>query len=154
MTTVGFGDFHPKSDLERLWCIGLFLFSGAVFSMILSEFTEMIRNHSQLNETLDQSEDLQSFIDLLTHFNKDIPLNANMVDRFEKYFAYRWNCDKNVALKEKGERQMLGMLPEDVHNYIYMNSLHRNFIGEFRSHFRLQKKNQRGVQMFKRNALG
>lgn len=34
LTTVGFGDFYPKADPERLICAAIFIFGTAIFAYI------------------------------------------------------------------------------------------------------------------------
>ena len=114
MTTVGFGDIHPESDLERLFCVVLFLFAGGIFSMILNAFTEMIKDYETLTEDIDEGDNFDKFWNLMTHFNKDIPYNENLKENFDKYFAYRWRCDKNAALDDEDEIQLMEKLPEEV----------------------------------------
>lgn len=42
LTTVGFGDYHPKSDTERAWtALGLML-GVAFFALIISFILDMI----------------------------------------------------------------------------------------------------------------
>jgi hypothetical protein len=43
LTTVGFGDFNPRSDNERVFIAFGLLFGVAIFSMIMNEFIEMIQ---------------------------------------------------------------------------------------------------------------
>ena len=42
LSTVGFGDFYPKSDMERILGAFVILFGVALFSIIISEFLDMI----------------------------------------------------------------------------------------------------------------
>ena len=42
LSTVGFGDFYPVSDFERILGAFMILFGVALFSIINSEFLEMI----------------------------------------------------------------------------------------------------------------
>jgi hypothetical protein len=41
LTTVGFGDFHPKSDFERIFIAFGLMFGVAIFSYIMGEFIQM-----------------------------------------------------------------------------------------------------------------
>jgi len=41
LTTVGFGDFHPKSNSERIFIAFFMLFGVAIFSYILGNFIEV-----------------------------------------------------------------------------------------------------------------
>jgi hypothetical protein len=42
LSTVGFGDFHPRGDVERIYGAFMLLFGVAIFSYILSVFKEII----------------------------------------------------------------------------------------------------------------
>lgn len=44
LSTVGFGDFHPKSDLERVACSFVFLFGVSVFSYVMGYFIEVLQS--------------------------------------------------------------------------------------------------------------
>ena len=35
LSTVGFGDFHPRSDFERLVCAAMLTFGVAIFSILM-----------------------------------------------------------------------------------------------------------------------
>ena len=38
LSTVGFGDIHPKSDSERLWTIIILVGGVSIFSVFLGDF--------------------------------------------------------------------------------------------------------------------
>ena len=42
LSTVGFGDFNPKSDFERLICVIILVFGVAIFSYIMGNFVEIL----------------------------------------------------------------------------------------------------------------
>ena len=42
LSTVGFGDFNPRSDGERLACSMALLFGVAIFSYIMGHFIEIL----------------------------------------------------------------------------------------------------------------
>ena len=42
LSTVGFGDYHPKSNLERMVCSFVFLFGVSVFSYVMGYFIEVL----------------------------------------------------------------------------------------------------------------
>ena len=75
LTTVGFGDIHPRSDYERL-IIATFLFNGVIiFSYVSGEFMEILGSYNKLHEFYDDSEDLNIFIGILTKFNMNETLD-------------------------------------------------------------------------------
>ena len=42
LSTVGFGDYNPRSDSERLMCAFFMLFGVAIFSYIMGIFIEIL----------------------------------------------------------------------------------------------------------------
>ena len=42
LSTCGFGDFVPKTNVERLVCSMMLLFGVAIFSFIMGKFIEML----------------------------------------------------------------------------------------------------------------
>lgn len=44
LSTVGFGDFHPKSDTERIYVALFMLFGVMIFSYIMGNFIAMLHN--------------------------------------------------------------------------------------------------------------
>ncbi len=45
LSTVGFGDFNPKSDYERLFASFILVIGVAVFSFIMGNFIEILLNY-------------------------------------------------------------------------------------------------------------
>lgn len=52
LSTVGFGDYHPKSNAERIFCTIILLFGVMIFSYIMGVFIEMIESAKQKNQDL------------------------------------------------------------------------------------------------------
>ena len=48
LSTVGFGDFNPKSNFERLIMIVVFVVGVALFSIIQGNFLTTIQNYQQI----------------------------------------------------------------------------------------------------------
>lgn len=42
LSTVGFGDYHPRSDSERAVCAIILLVGVAIFSYIMGNFIEIL----------------------------------------------------------------------------------------------------------------
>lgn len=98
MSTVGFGDYHPKSDFERVVCSVILVFGVAIFSMIMGNFVAIIETFQTFNDDLDEGEDLLRFCGVLRKFNHGEPLPEAFQRRLEKYFEYRWLRDQNQAV--------------------------------------------------------
>jgi hypothetical protein len=69
VSTVGFGDYSPRSDSERILFIPILLFGVSIFSIIMGEFSVILMSFNTLNAELDESADLDRFIGMLNRFN-------------------------------------------------------------------------------------
>mgnify|MGYP003906511437 FL=1 len=58
---MGFGDFHPRSDFERLCGSFILLFGVAVFSIIMGNFSEILISFKKFNEGFDDGDNLTKF---------------------------------------------------------------------------------------------
>ena len=63
------------------------------FSDILTEFKEF-------DADLDQGDELAKFFNILMHFNKNEEINPTLKLEIEKFFEYKWSCDKNYAMTD------------------------------------------------------
>ena len=75
LSTVGFGDFYPISDYERILGAFVILFGVALFSIIISEFLEMITKIQDLLREPTDDEMLEIFFVALKSFNEKKSLN-------------------------------------------------------------------------------
>jgi hypothetical protein len=66
LSTVGFGDYHPRSDMERLFCALILLFGVAIFSYIMGIFISILGTYNSLNADLDDGDNLSKFFGLIT----------------------------------------------------------------------------------------
>jgi hypothetical protein len=94
LTTVGFGDFHPHSDAERLFTAFGLLIGVSIFSYIMTEFIEMVERFNKRNNDC-QGHELNKFFGLLKELNNKEQLNINMKRKIEQYFNHRWDNDRS-----------------------------------------------------------
>mgnify|MGYP006096351893 CR=1 FL=1 len=71
LSTVGFGDYAPLADHERLIGAAMLLFGVLIFSYIMGKFLEMVDQVVVFNQSLEESEQLTKFFGVLNHFNKN-----------------------------------------------------------------------------------
>lgn len=114
LSTVGFGDFHPRGDEERFICAIILLFGVAIFSYFMGILFEILENFKMLNDDLDYGDELSKFFGLIRHFNDNVPINSELKCRIEAHFDYRWANDKNQAIDDEKQRLILDELPEHV----------------------------------------
>ena len=98
LSTVGFGDYCPRSDLERLLGSIMLLFGVSIFSMAMGRFIEMVEQIKQFNQSLDEGDQLSRFFGVIERFNHGKPINIELKRDIEEHFNYKWNYDRNMAL--------------------------------------------------------
>lgn len=77
LSTVGFGDYYPVSNSERLIGAILLYFGQAGFNYLCSQLLTVLDNLKLLYvETDDSSDNLENFFNALKSFNHGHPLNA------------------------------------------------------------------------------
>ena len=69
LSTVGFGDFRPYSNIERFFMSITFLAGVSVFSYIIGELLETFDKTKSLFEENEDADNLSKFNGLLTKFN-------------------------------------------------------------------------------------
>lgn len=73
---MGFGDFVPISDSERLLCCIFLLFGVAIYSYIGSIYALMITRITHFNKSFNDSPRLQRFFDVFKKFNSGKMINS------------------------------------------------------------------------------
>jgi hypothetical protein len=71
LSTVGFGDFHPRSDLERFLTGFILLIGVACFSLIMGTFTEILVEFQDFNKDINFGDSLTRFFGVLQKFNNN-----------------------------------------------------------------------------------
>ena len=69
LSTVGFGDYVPRSDSERLFISMVLLFGVLTFSYVMGNFIQIIDSLKKQNATIDDGDNLSKFFGLLHNFN-------------------------------------------------------------------------------------
>lgn len=108
---MGFGDYAPRSDLERAAGAFMLLCGVAIFSIIMGQFIDILNSYSKFNEENNDGSRLENFFKVIIHFNKDYPINNYLKNGMEAYFEYRWANDKNMAFQSDEDNLMLVQLP-------------------------------------------
>jgi hypothetical protein len=66
LTTVGFGDFHPRGDFERIVVAVVLLFGVAIFSLVMDNFIDIMKEAKRLVQDEEDEEALHRFFGLLS----------------------------------------------------------------------------------------
>jgi len=56
LSTVGFGDFNPKSDGERVLTIVILLFGVAIFSYIMGNFISILIRFKAVDAEIEEAD--------------------------------------------------------------------------------------------------
>ena len=108
LSTVGFGDFNPRSDQERLLCILILMLGVGIFALILGNFNEILERFQTLDEQAGDEDELNKFFDTLKiRYNHGYDIDPQMKQKIEQYFEYKWVHDRNQAIDEPEELAFL-----------------------------------------------
>jgi len=80
LATVGFGDYHPRSNVERVFTAFVLLFGVAVFSYCMGIFVEILKNFQQLNTEFNEGDQLTMFLQVFQRFNGGKALPQHLTD--------------------------------------------------------------------------
>lgn len=90
LSSVGFGDFHPKNTPERLVMVIIFLFTLTVFSAILGSMQDLLASQTSLDAEPGDPDMLELFFGVLEKFNNYLPLRSDFMEEIEDYFTFYW----------------------------------------------------------------
>lgn len=74
LSTVGYGDFYPISNVEKIMGIVIMLAGVAFFSFVMSSFIEIISNFSRNLGPEEETFEMHNWMTLLTRFRENKPL--------------------------------------------------------------------------------
>lgn len=78
LSTVGFGDFYPISDIERIVGSVVLLIGVTVFSFIMMKLSDMIFNFNIMNGESQDNQQIEDFFILLKKFNHGYPIDQGI----------------------------------------------------------------------------
>jgi hypothetical protein len=98
LSTVGFGDFAPRSDFERVVGSFILLLGVAIFSYILGNFQEILMSIKTFNEEPNEDEKFAKFLGVLKKYNHNVPIDLELKQEMWTFFDYKWKNDKNAIM--------------------------------------------------------
>jgi ABC-type siderophore export system fused ATPase/permease subunit len=107
LSTVGFGDYHPRANSERIFCAIILVLGVMIFSYIMGNFIAMIESYKVLNAEPDEGDELSKFFGLMKRYNKNKDLKPDLKKRIEEYFQFRWAENRMAAIDEDEEKELL-----------------------------------------------
>ena len=69
LSTLGFGDFYPITDFERMLTSFVLLIGVMLFSYVLSELRMMMNKIMEMYGEIENQQQLEKFFTLLRKFN-------------------------------------------------------------------------------------
>ena len=78
LSTVGFGDYHPRSNSERIFCALILLVGVAIFSYIMGNFIDILHSIQHLNADFDEGEKLSKWFGLIKRFNSSRSISMDL----------------------------------------------------------------------------
>lgn len=136
LSTVGFGDYYPISDEERLVYSFVLLFGVMLFSIFMGQLIDMIYNFKLLDSDFNHDEELEKFFLMLRdQFNHRMPLDRYFQNEVSRFFHYSWVNNRNNFVISEEDLKIYSQLPRDCQLDIYRNFLFKEFLFKFRRFF-------------------
>lgn len=139
LTTVGFGDYHPKSTVERFIIAMAILFGVMIFSFFMGNFINILEAHEKFSEVGGEGILLYRFFGVLKKFNDNNEFNVEIKRKIEAYFEYRWEFDRNYQFVNKSFDNLSDQLPKFVIDKMYYSYLFKDFLFTFKTFFEYKK---------------
>ena len=143
LSTVGYGDFFPISNFERITAVIIMLGGVAFFSYIMGNFIEIISNYDSKMGMVDKSAELHNWLILLQRYTKDNPLPKPFTTQIEQCFSYYWTNDRMACFNT--EENYLEPLPRKIKNQIVIVYLFEDIFQEkaFKRFFNVETKDEK-----------
>jgi len=113
LSTIGFGDFAPKSISEKIIISFVMMLGVSVFSYIMGNFIEILMGYRSMEQVGDHKE-LSKWVALLTKFNEANPLSKELITQIEDFFDYYWSNNPLLAFKSENDLRFIQELPENT----------------------------------------
>ena len=94
LSTVGYGDLNPISNLEKLLGIFIMLAGVAFFSFVMSSFIEIISTFNRNLGVEEETFELHNWMTLLTRFRENKPLPNCLYRQINQHFKYYWTNNR------------------------------------------------------------
>ena len=70
LSTIGLGDYYPKSDFERALLIVILIFGVSIFSYIMGNFVSILQKMKTVGASYNNCDQLSKFFELIIYFNR------------------------------------------------------------------------------------
>lgn len=80
LSTVGFGDFTPRGNVERFIGAFILLFGVAIFSIVLGNLIEILGDFKEFHKDIEDGEALSQFFGTMKYFNNQQSLDHGLTN--------------------------------------------------------------------------
>ena len=112
LTTVGYGDYYPSNEYEKMFGIIIMFLGVAIFSYVMSEFSDQINIYNQTFVEKEQGSDLDNYIASLNEFCPKSSFNKGLVKNINDHFKFFWKNDRMFSIDKNNK--YLSNLPKDL----------------------------------------
>ena len=95
LSTVGYGDMFPLSNLERIIGVLCMMIGVAVFSIVMGQFTEINEEFQVQMGDPDNYEYLQTWLLLSQRFRNRLPLPTSLYNAIDSDYCFYLQYDRN-----------------------------------------------------------
>jgi hypothetical protein len=146
LTTVGYGDFTPQNNLERLFSVFIMLLGVAMFSYVMGNFTNLVAsNEMNQNSRVGKITELQKWYGLLNSYSKNKLFPPSFINTIDKHYSNLWGSDRNQFIKKNDfyfrtlpkelKAKMIYWLWEDIYerfsNFFFFNKINKEKFSDF-----------------------
>ena len=112
LTTVGYGDYNATNEYEKIFGITVMFLGVAIFSYVMSEFSDQINIYNKTFGDRDQGSDLHNHISLLNEFCPNQPFDKDLISKIDKHFKFFWKNNRMFSIDK--DDKYLSNLPKDL----------------------------------------
>ena len=138
LSTVGFGDYYPVNDTERLVGAFLLYFGQAGFTNLISQLLNVLDQITML-QVDDRSGDLDKFFNMIKRFNGGRSIDPEYSSQLIEFFRFQSDNAKNNFLNTVEDQRIFDQLPLEQQNEIFTHFVFREFLHKFRTFFDFHK---------------
>ena len=112
LTTVGYGDYNAANEYEKIFGITVMFLGVAIFSYVMSEFSDQINIYNQTFGDRDQGTALNNYIRALNDFCPNQQFDKDLIKRIDNHFKFFWKNDRMFSINK--DDKYLSKLPKDL----------------------------------------
>ena len=94
LSTVGYGDLSPVTNIEKVLGVLIMLAGVGFFSFVMSSFIEIISNFQRNLGVVEETLELHNWMTLLTRFRENKPLPNSLYRQINQHFKYLWTNNR------------------------------------------------------------